>query len=431
MEDTKEREEDAFEEKMDDKEEQKWSGMIPISISMRPEEVCSIDHPEPYFVLVPRFARLTAFHGWFENGDIGRYFQQFRLMSDSSSSSSQASASASVLMNTAENTKSGGGGGGGDDDDDASNENGESDDTAVNATEKKSRKKSSSLHDAWFETKPLDVDVYDSRRGLMRKKKLSIPIRWNVPFGVVADILRALTTTTTSPRLLLPLELVARYSQRDELGLSFRHAVGEDAQKACKSHFFNALKEASFIQTGSSQVVMSLGVQARDDLWESTMTKGTMGVGDESVHGNERSGYEKAKEALTKIHKEARKREKKMNAGGGGAVPIRAYEVDVMRQGAGDDDDDGDYIDDGQGFWERCVRFSSAPVARNLSIAECLDDVMFPDDDTNSREERGRRVKIEGIEIDEAKPVGVLWNALSAPDGFMHIVVIKNRSITK
>ena len=427
MEDT-EREEDDDEEK-DDKEEQKWSGMIPISISMRPEEVCSIDHPEPYFVLVPRFARLTAFHGWFENGDIGRYFQQFRLMSDSSSSSSQASASASVLMNTAENTKSGGGGGGGDDD--ASNENGESDDTAVNATEKKSRKKSSSLHDAWFETKPLDVDVYDSRRGLMRKKKLSIPIRWNVPFGVVADILRALTTTTTtSPRLLPPLELVARYSQRDELGLSFRHAVGDDAQKACKSHFFNALKEASFIQTGSSQVVMSLGVQARDDLWESTMTKGTMGVGDESVHGNERSGYEKAKEALTKIHKEARKREKKMNAGGGGAVPIRAYEVDVMRQGAGDDDDGVD-IDDGQGFWERCVRFSSAPVARNLSIAECLDDVMFPDDDTNSREERGRRVKIEGIEIDEAKPVGVLWNALSAPDGFMHIVVIKNRSITK
>ena len=77
------------------------------------------------------------------------------------------------------------------------------------------------------------------------------------------------------------------------------------------------------------------------------------------------------------------------------------------------------------------MRFSSAPVARNLSIAECLDDVMFPDDDTNSRDERGRRVKIEGIEIDEAKPVGVLWNALSAPDGFMHIVVIKNRSITK
>ena len=422
MEDTGEEDD---EEKMDDKEEQKWSGMIPISISMRPEEVCSIDHPEPYFVLVPRFARLTAFHGWFENGDIGRYFQQFRLMSDSSSSTQAASAS--VLMNTAENTKNGGGGG----DDDASNENGESDDTAVNATEKKSRKKSSSLHDAWFETKPLDVDVYDSRRGLMRKKKLSIPIRWNVPFGVVADILRALTTTTTtSPRLLLPLELVARYSQRDELGLSFRHAVGEDAQKACKSHFFNALKEASFIQTGSSQVVMSLGVQARDDLWESTMTKGTMGVGDESVHGNERSGYEKAKEALTKIHKEARKREKKMNAGGGGAVPIRAYEVDVMRQGAGDDDD-GDDIDDSQGFWERCVRFSSAPVARNLSIAECLDDVMFPDDDTNSREERGRRVKIEGIEIDESKPVGVLWNALSAPDGFMHIVVIKNRNITK
>ena len=39
-----------------------------------------------------------------------------------------------------------------------------------------------------------------------------------------------------------------------------------------------------------------------------------------------------------------------------GAVPIRAYEVDVMRQGGGDDDD-GDDVDDGQGFWERCVDF--------------------------------------------------------------------------
>ena len=36
------------EEEKDDKEGQKWSGMIPISISMRPEEVCSIDSPEPY-----------------------------------------------------------------------------------------------------------------------------------------------------------------------------------------------------------------------------------------------------------------------------------------------------------------------------------------------------------------------------------------------
>ena len=109
--------------------------MIPISISMRPEEVCSIDLPEPYFVLVPRFARLTAFHRWFENGDIGRYFQQFRLMSDSSSSQ----AAASVLMNTAENTKSGGGV----DDDNASNDIGERDDTAVNYTEKKREGESS------------------------------------------------------------------------------------------------------------------------------------------------------------------------------------------------------------------------------------------------------------------------------------------------
>ena len=37
-----------------------------------------------------------------------------------------------------------------------------------------------------------------------------------------------------------------------------------------------------------------------------------------------------------------------------------------------------------------------------------------------------RTIQIEGIEIDESKPVGALWNTLAAPDGFMHIVVIKN-----
>ena len=65
------------EEEKDDKEEQKWSGMIPISISMRPEEVCSIDSPEPYFVLVPRFARLTAFTGGSRTGTLAGIFNSF------------------------------------------------------------------------------------------------------------------------------------------------------------------------------------------------------------------------------------------------------------------------------------------------------------------------------------------------------------------
>ena len=105
-------------------------------------------------------------------------------------------------------------------------------------------------------------------------------------------------------------------------------------------------------------------------------------------------------------------------------VPIRAYEVDTMRRDDGEDED----IDDGQAFWERCVRFSSAPVARILSIAECLDDVMFPNNNSSTRGDKNRTIIIEGIKIDESKPVGALWNALSAPDGFMHIVVVNNRS---
>ena len=66
MEDTKEREEFYDdEEKMDDKEEQKWSGMIPISISMRPEEVCSIDSSGTVFRSRPE---IRAFDGVSQDG---------------------------------------------------------------------------------------------------------------------------------------------------------------------------------------------------------------------------------------------------------------------------------------------------------------------------------------------------------------------------
>ena len=45
-------------------------------------------------------------------------------------------------------------------------------------------------------------------------------------------------------------------------------------KKRARAIFSAALKEASYIQTGSSQVVMSMGVQVRENLWKSTMTMG-------------------------------------------------------------------------------------------------------------------------------------------------------------
>ena len=51
--------------------------------------------------------------------------------------------------------------------------------------------------------------------------------------------------------------------------------------------------------------------------------------------------------------------------------------MDVARQGKEGENGDIDDTEDGQAFWERCVRFSSAPIGRNLSITECLDDVCF------------------------------------------------------
>ena len=57
---------------------QKWRGSVPTSISMHRAEVCSVVPPESYFVSIPRFARITAFHDWFENGEMREYFQHFR-----------------------------------------------------------------------------------------------------------------------------------------------------------------------------------------------------------------------------------------------------------------------------------------------------------------------------------------------------------------
>ncbi len=241
---------------------------MPTSISMHRAEVCSVVPPESYFVSIPRFARITAFHDWFENGEMREYFQHFRWV------------------------KSGG------DDENANTNREENHDDKSSAT----TTTITTHNTVWFETKPMEVELFNLRGG--KKRKISIPIQWNAPFGVIADIIKALVGSENNT---VPLELVARYSQRDELSLSFRHALGDDAQKACKSHFFNALKEASYIQTGSSQVVMSMGVQVRENLWESTMTMGTVISGDEDIDSNS-TGYKKAKEALTKIRKEAGKR---------------------------------------------------------------------------------------------------------------------------
>ena len=86
----------------------------------------------------------------------------------------------------------------------------------------------------WFETKPMEVEHFKFLRG-GKKRKISIPIQWNAPFGVIADIIKALVGSENNT---VPLELVARYSQRDELSLSFRHALGDDLIKSVQEPFF-------------------------------------------------------------------------------------------------------------------------------------------------------------------------------------------------
>ena len=57
-------------------------------------------------------------------------------------------------------------------------------------------------------------------------------------------------------------------------------------------------------------MVMSMGVQVRENLWESTMTMGTVISDDGDIDSNSTGYKKKAKEALTKIRKEAKRRRK-------------------------------------------------------------------------------------------------------------------------
>ena len=100
-------------------------------------------------------------------------------------------------------------------------------------------------------------------------------------------------------------------------------------------------------------------------------------------------------------------------------VPVRAYLVHRFRK------------ETGEAFWDKSVRFCSAPCFRSCTLEQMLNKcfVMETEDD-NKNSSTDRTIKIEGIEFEETQLVGELWDLLSAPDGFMHVVALvhaKNR----
>ena len=376
-----------------------WQGTVPCEIKISEEELAHSCSPTSYFCEIPRFCRLTAWHDFHDSAnkkaseEVYEHFKKYLLTIESREQQEHREQN---------------------NDDD--------------------RNESAHKRPVWFE---YEFDLCNEAAAVVgeERKKRKIPLKWTVPFGVQVDILsfvklkRKTSSSSSSSSVVIdhmPVQLIARYQQRDELGLEYRHAFGEDARKASKAHFFNTLKEAIFVKTGSSSTVMQLKVQERDDLWESTMT----------------NDFEKSKEAMMKIQRASKlveeKKMKEQNAKGEDefCVPVRAYVVDLNPCHADDDDDDENMrkndmkkvvqlLDDGEDFWEKCVKFCSAPCGRNLTLSECL-EVLFEENSTNSRGtkvKRAQTIKIEGIEMEDTKRIGELFDLLHQPDGFIHVVV--------
>ena len=71
-------------------------------------------------------------------------------------------------------------------------------------------------------------------------------------------------------------------------------------------------------------------------------------------------------------------------------------EVDVARQGKEGENGDIDDTEDGQAFWERCVRFSSHRLDE-IYRHECLDDVLFPHKSNSSTKGKAGQYKLRAL----------------------------------
>mmetsp|Transcript_12624 Transcript_12624/g.47185 ORF Transcript_12624/g.47185 Transcript_12624/m.47185 type:complete len:361 (+) Transcript_12624:377-1459(+) len=217
-----------------------WRGCVPLEIHLARDEVASVVEPAPYFALVPRSAYLPT---WCEE------------QSDDGKSTSPR---AHFAGSTADYPEL--------DDDDG-------------------KTQPSKKNQPWFDHQ-------------------GIPLRWQLPIGVLFD----LVGNNNKHNRGVPFKVTAHYRGPVPTECSGEPFHGNDTAsggpetdtpadtpagipstntstqfsdsglfvcpdtKTCRSHFFNSLKEACFIRTGSATRVMQMTNQAQGELWKSALS---------------------------------------------------------------------------------------------------------------------------------------------------------------
>ena len=207
-----------------------------------------------------------------------------------------------------------------------------------------------------------------------------LPLRWNLPIGILHDL------CAPGGDSQIPWTLTVHYRPFDDSVDSVEDADGTmfscTSGDVARAHFFNALKEAVFVATGSAGGVMGLSRRAHADIWRSVAS------GDRSL---------------------ASSAEDELGVGRDGCrrVPLRLY----VRKGGGAM----------KGWGE--VRFVSAPASRTA----VHDDDDAPATLANALSDLGVgdvcRATVEGIDVGLGTELEELHGAMKGSDQFLHVCV--------
>lgn len=309
-----------------------WRGYIPVEIHLARDEVASVTSPAPFFGLVPRGAYLPS---WCDAMAGGKY------KCDPHSHFSESIANLPIEQLDTNDSSS-----------------------------------SKVTPQPWFDFE-------------------GMPLRWQLPVGVLFDVLSKKSNE-------LPFKVTVHYSG----------GIASDAENTCddtfsddglyvspdtstvRGYFFNTLKEACYIRTGSASSVMSMTRQAQEDLWRSVST-GDRSLADKAY---EQLGRGEGPEEDTDTIR----------------YPVRVYvrmcssNLDVTS-------------------W-RDIHWTSAPiearvvdetnnekVSRQSTVRDALRMVV------GDVERRKWQCTVQGIELDMDTPLVEIHGKLRSADRFMHI----------
>ena len=261
-----------------------------------------------------------------------------------------------------------------------------------------------------------------------------LPLRWQLTAGTLFDLLSC--ARGADPPNELPWRLTVHYrpygsAAADDAGAasSASRSASSASQFQCgdedtvRAHFFNALKEATYVVQGSAGGVMSMTRAAQTDLWRSVRTGNRQLAyrAEAELNGSTEEGGGPREGESGKGSGSSEERPHAGGGGGGGGgnrtrrVPLRVY-----------------VLDGGDGrrelkAWSDVV-CASVPVpaasARTLGDAlACAGVAVASGVDEAGGGTRDVRAVVEGVDVSLATGLDVLYAHFKGADHFLHVCV--------